>query len=193
MSVQALYVDPTGPYPRLLGAENCWGIDRNANYYAGPYPVVAHPPCGPWGKFRKAYKGGEGSADCAVYAIHFIRSFGGVLEHPVGSALWSHLNLPMPGAPADAWGGYSVQVRQVNWGHSCPKPTLLYICGAPRAEVVGYIKQQPARTHTHLIANNARARRIGAKIATRDMRFHTPLEFACFLIELARFSEKKSS
>lgn len=47
-SVSALFIDPTGYYPKLLGPENCWDVIRDARTYAGPHPVVAHPPCQLW-------------------------------------------------------------------------------------------------------------------------------------------------
>jgi hypothetical protein len=49
--VDALYVDPKGIYPRLLGPEHCWDEARDARTYAGPGPVVAHPPCQRWGRY----------------------------------------------------------------------------------------------------------------------------------------------
>lgn len=40
-----MYVDvKRGPYPAVPGVD-CWGLDRDATRYAGPYPVIAHPPC----------------------------------------------------------------------------------------------------------------------------------------------------
>lgn len=49
-SVCALFVDesPAGIYPRLLGADACYGESRDARTYAGPHSVVAHPPCNLW-------------------------------------------------------------------------------------------------------------------------------------------------
>jgi hypothetical protein len=46
--VAALYIDRRGPYPALVGASMCWTRERDARAYEGPWPVVAHPPCGPW-------------------------------------------------------------------------------------------------------------------------------------------------
>lgn len=48
MTVQALFVDPSGIYPKLLGMENCWDEARDARCYEGSDPVVAHPPCHLW-------------------------------------------------------------------------------------------------------------------------------------------------
>ena len=56
MPVAALYVDRLGPYPKLLGAENCWDESRDATTYPGPGPVILHPPCGPWGRLRHLCK-----------------------------------------------------------------------------------------------------------------------------------------
>ena len=89
--VAALYVDPIrGPYRALPGVER-WGWadvhqaglwDRDATAYDGPHPVIAHPPCGPWGLFAWRYKGGEGAKNCAIRAVQQVRRWGGVLEHP---------------------------------------------------------------------------------------------------------------
>ena len=48
--IAALYVAPNGSYIGLPGVD-AWTEARDARLYAGPHPVVAHPPCQRWGKF----------------------------------------------------------------------------------------------------------------------------------------------
>lgn len=138
-TVAALYVDILhGAYVGMPGVE-MWGFahkadgtkdprSRDARKYPGPYPVVAHPPCGPWGRFWWRYKGGEGDADCGIEAVEAVRKWGGVLEHPHHSGLWAAAELPKPG-DVDSYGGFTVAVNQVNYGHPTIKPTWVYCCG----------------------------------------------------------------
>lgn len=78
-TIAALYIDPKGPYPAIAGVD-CWDATRDARKYDGPYPVVAHPPCGPWGKLRHLSRNDDPSL--ALRAVEQVRRWGGVLEHP---------------------------------------------------------------------------------------------------------------
>ena len=46
-TVAALYVQKGGAYYDLEGVDP-WDEQRDARLYAGPHPVVAHPPCSRW-------------------------------------------------------------------------------------------------------------------------------------------------
>ncbi len=46
-TIAALYVATDGCYFGLSGVDT-WDQARDARKYAGPYPVVAHPPCQRW-------------------------------------------------------------------------------------------------------------------------------------------------
>ncbi len=182
--VDALYVDPKGPYPALLGADRCWDEARDARTYDGPGPVVANPPCGPWGRLTHLYKGAE--HECAPHAVQIVRKYGGVLEHPADSRLWTATGLPKPGADIDAYGGWTVRVDQVLWGHACVKPTWLYVVGCePFTPTPPY----PARQATHGIwyGRFERSGHVGPKLlgASKEIRRRTPRAFAMFLAELA--------
>lgn len=112
MPVAALYIDPRGPYPKLLGADRCWDETRDARTYAGPWPVVAHPPCGPWGRMSQFCKQ---DASSGLHALDVVRRFGGVVEQPAHSRLFDGLAV--------------VVCNQLAWGHACSKPTWLYVVG----------------------------------------------------------------
>lgn len=178
MRVAALYVDPRGPYPRMTGVD-AWDAARDARGYAGPGPVVAHPPCGPWGHLRALCRLQD--PDAAPAAVAQVRRWGGVLEHPVGSRLWGTLGLPRPGEPPDAWGGATIRVEQVAWGHACRKPTLLYMVGLDPDEARA--SARTGGTPTHAIAS--RARRGGLLAPSAAARRRTPPAFAEWLVGLA--------
>lgn len=87
--VAALYVETGGSYFNLEGVHP-WDAEADARTYAGPFPVVADPPCQRWGQLgAAAYArwGGEhnrpgNDAGCFKAALFDVRRFGGVLEHP---------------------------------------------------------------------------------------------------------------
>ena len=47
ITVAALYVAKGGCYYGLPDVDP-WDAERDARLYAGPHPVVAHPPCSRW-------------------------------------------------------------------------------------------------------------------------------------------------
>lgn len=122
-TVAVLYTDPAGPYPALT--PHWYDASRDARTYAGPHPVVAHPPCGPWGKL--AWRCTDQDPAHALHAVEVVQRYGGVLEHPVGSQLWRRCGLPLPGHGADKHGGYTLSIDQARWGHAALKPTLFYV------------------------------------------------------------------
>jgi len=179
--VAALYVDRLGPYPKLLGPEMCWDEKRDARTYAGPWPVVAHPPCGPWGRLKHLCT--KQARDLAPLAVEQVRRWGGVLEHPQASGVWKHCQLPKPGELPDAWGGRTIEVRQVDWGHGCIKPTWLYLVGVSRIGL-----SPPKRQPTHRMTNGPRgpSARTDLVRASAEIRRRTPEAFARWLISLAQ-------
>lgn len=190
MSVAALYVDTArGPYGSIPGVE-VWGyatrdgaqVDafaptRDARAYAGPHPVVAHPPCGPWGRFSWNYKGGEGAKECGPRAVAQVRAWGGVLEHPAHSGLWLDQGLPLPGE-VDAHGGWTMEVEQCDWGHPARKPTWLYIVGVTDAPLMPE-KREPTHVMVRLLRNGN-----GRPEVPKRERHITPPAFADWLVRL---------
>lgn len=134
--IAALFVLPDGPYANLPDVD-LWDESRDARLYAGPYPVIAHPPCERWGRY---WHGGpsakvrriKGDDDgCFKSALESVRRWGGVLEHPEASAAWHEYGLIRPPRTggwvvSDWFGGWSCCVDQGNYGHRAQKATWLY-------------------------------------------------------------------
>jgi hypothetical protein len=138
--IAALYVEAGGCYYGLPGVDP-WDEARDARLYAGPHPVVAHPPCQRWGRFwfggtnptSKRYQRGD-DGGCFAAALSAVRKWGGVLEHPAGSYAWREFGLnapPLNGCwvNADFEGGWTCCVDQGAYGHRARKTTWLYANG----------------------------------------------------------------
>lgn len=187
MIVAALYVLQDGPYSTLPKVD-LWDEARDARLYAGPHPVVAHPPCGRWGMFF--HKGGKAHAGlgddhgCFKHALACVDAYGGVLEHPWRSKAFGTFGLPRP--ERGAWhctleGGWVTEVDQGRYGHRAIKATWLYYVGAP----------PPALDWSHATHHPTVARRpgrtgVGCDALSRRQRAETPLLFAELLLRLAR-------
>lgn len=181
--VAALYVDPRGVYLGMPGVD-LWTYRRNAKHYEGPDPVIAHPPCGPWSRLK--FLCTKQDATCGPRAVDQVQKWGGVLEHPSASTLFKRCALPRPGDPADAFGGYTIAVRQVAWGHCCAKPTWLYLVGIPME-----VAQAGIRTgdeETHRVTNGSRGKTHLPRATAFEAR-GTPPAFAEWLVFLARQSQ----
>lgn len=173
--VVALYVDRLGPYPKLV--EDWYSEDRPAERYWGPLPIVAHPPCGPWGRMK--FLCTKQDPSCALHALEVVRRVGGVLEHPQHSTLWRHSSMPVPGAPKDKWGGYTVEVNQCDFGHRCKKATWIYIVRCTKKPLF-----PTHREFTHRITNGSRGDTTLPRVGSLEARL-TPVPFAKWLINLA--------
>ena len=101
--IAALYVESRGVYAGLPDVD-LWDRDRDARTYAGPWPVVAHPPGARWGRSwggnptqqpRLVLGDDEG---CFAAALDAMRRHGGVLEPPEASpAAFGFLTPPRAG------------------------------------------------------------------------------------------------
>lgn len=199
--IAALYVEKNGCYSNLPGVDP-WDESRDARRYAGPHPVIAHPPCQRWGRFwhgstRKPhqFKLGDDSG-CFAAALAAVNRFGGVLEHPADSHAWSHFGITKPLRGQHGWTaagcrGGTCYVEQGYYGHFSRKPTWLYAVGIDWPELKWGCGAQ--QLHPVALAKHGyeKARRIGmvAMIGGKDktkIRNATPLEFRDVLVSLAR-------
>ena len=203
MKVAALFVETDGVYYGLPDVEP-WDRWRDAREYAGPYPVVAHPPCERWGRFwhgstRKPhqYKLGD-DGGCFEAALRAVRKWGGILEHPADSHAWKAFALTPPNRAggwciADPFGGLACHVEQGHYGHFARKATWLYSYGTCATNFNLRWGRGEQRLHPTALAKHgyAKARRIGmvAMIGGKDkkrIRDATPAEFRDLLLSIAR-------
>lgn len=179
--IAALFVEPAprGVYQGLPNVD-AWDATRDARLYAGPWPVVAHPPCERWGRFwhgacathgKRFLKGDDGG--CFVAALAAVRSWGGVLEHPAGSSAWKVFGLSAPpraggwvaaGAP-NVRGGHVCCVDQGWYGHRARKATWLYAVGLPFLPDLTW-GHSPAR---HLVERMCKSERTATPPYFRDL------------------------
>ena len=178
MTVAALYVEHGGVYYGLDGVEP-WGLpERDAMEYEGPWPVVAHPPCTRWSKLAHIHQaagrftvGDDGG--CFRHALEAVRTYGGVLEHPEGTAAWAAFTLPRPALglwQRSICGGWVATVDQLAYGHRAQKRTWLYAFGCSSLPVIQLPSAEAEMT---------------VEFMGRDERRRTPPPFRDFLVDVA--------
>lgn len=211
--VAALYVLPDGPY---AGREDVdlWPESRDARLYAGPWPVVAHPPCARWGRY---WSGGPSAkvrrklgddAGCFVAALTSVRRFGGILEHPEASYAWPAFGLVKPPKAggwiaADILGGWTCCVEQGHYSHGARKATWLYaarIAGSilpeltwgPAEDKDRLRLDQGFRSREERIAAGRQGRCQAFRRQSHRQRTITPPPFAELLLSIARLANPQT-
>lgn len=202
MTVAALFVERGGVYWDLPGVD-AWDEARDARLYAGPHPVVAHPPCERWGRY---WSGGPSAKvrrekgddnGCFARAFTAVGQWGGVLEHPEASHAWDAFLITRP--PKDGgwvkvqpWGGYTCCVEQGHYGHRARKATWLYACLPEGAEppplIWGPSRGERLDEGFHSKAERDAARAAGVpprkRLSSKENR-RTPPAFRDLLISIA--------
>ncbi len=196
--IAALFVETNGVYFGLDGVDP-WDITRDARNYAGPYPVVAHPPCQRWGRY---WNGGPSTkvkrelgadAGCFEAAIRAVRKYGGVLEHPEASHAWDRFGLMRP-PKTGGWVrnevGWSCCIEQGHYGHRARKATWLYANVPNPPELIwGPSKGERLDEGFHSSEERRAARAAGIapikRLSTAE-NLATPVVFRDLLINLAR-------
>jgi hypothetical protein len=199
--VAALFVSPRGPYANLPGVE-LWDEARDARLYAGPWPVVAHPPCERWGRYWhggpsarvRRVKGDD--AGCFASALSSVRRWGGVLEHPAASSAWSAFGLKTP-PRAGGWvsaylgdPGWTCCVDQGHYGHLAQKATWLYAVGVDLEMLTWGKSSGGVRLdegfHSAEERRARRAQRAARQRLSKRECIETPIPFRDLLLGMAR-------
>ena len=197
--IAALYVEHGGVYYSLPDVDP-WGKARDARVYAGPWPVVAHPPCERWGRYWyggpsskvRRTKGDDGG--CFAAALAAVRRWGGALEHPEASAAWDAFGLNRPPrnggwVTADFDGGWTCCVEQGHYGHRARKATWLYVHGTdlPALRWGSSGTRERLEDGYHSAEERRRAVKTGVcQRLSKRQRAATPEPFRDLLLAMAR-------
>lgn len=119
-------------WARLYPWVNLLPPGSDACQFTGPGPIIAHPPCGPWGKLQSYCRQ---SREDGLKAIDLVHQFGGVIEHPLGSSLFADHGRP---------GSRIEHYRQGDFGHLAIKPTLLYWVFRPACRPLFRMPAEPS-------------------------------------------------
>lgn len=208
VTVAALYVQTDGCYYGLPDVDP-WDEARDARLYAGPWPVVAHPPCSRWCRLaglveaRWGYKRGD-DGGCFEAALRAVRTWGGVIEHPAYSDAFAQFGLPIPsgrGWQRGLCGGWSCHVEQWHYGHRAKKATWLYAFGVDQLPSLRWGKTPDNADAAYVTDGGGRVKRgraliswCGNHIKSGEKRKRlggkeacaTPLPFRDLLLSIAR-------
>lgn len=185
--ISALFVRADSVY-KTIGLD-CWDIDRNALLWPGGNPAIFHPPCRGWGRMRWFSKADEEEKMLAVWAVDQVRKWGGVLEQPGSSSLWSYCSLPQSGI--DNFGGFTMSVN-LNWfGFPAEKRTWLYIVGCGLKDIPPHPLSFDCITRT-VFASRSR-HKSGKKELNKSMRDKTPVAMAYWLYDICLIVQSKQN
>jgi len=194
--IAALYVEKGGCYAGLPNID-LWCEARDARLYAGPHPVVAHPPCSRWCRLaglveaRWGHKRGE-DGGCFHSALESVRKWGGVLEHPAYTDAFAAFGVPSPETGLPGWqrtldGGWITYVEQHAYGHPAKKATWLYAFGLddPPPLRWTFVRDNESTALVSWCGNHVKSGetrpRVGKKVASA-----TPIAFRDVLLDIAR-------
>jgi hypothetical protein len=191
--IAALYVQTNGTYFNRDDIDP-WDEERDARYYKGPYPVIAHPPCQLWGKMARvnyARWGGDhnkpgNDGGCFLSALNAVNKYGGVLEHPAYTYAWQEYKIQRPeiGKWINCNDYWVTEVWQSAYGHRANKATWLYYVG-PKPPSLNWNKL----VGTHQIGfQDKRGKDRNKPTLNKKEANSTPILFKDALISLAELS-----
>ena len=145
------FVSRNSEYKQHPGFD-AYDTERCASNVPDLTPAAFHPPCRLFSKMRGLSTAPASERSLAYFAVTHVQCFGGVVEHPCFSKLWSDMSLPAPGIIPDLHGGFTLSVNLHWFGFPARKHTWLYIVGCKPSDVPAYPLNFDAVTH--LVAHN---------------------------------------
>lgn len=159
---------------KSMDGVDCYDIDRDCRTFPGGMPIVGHPPCRSWSAYcAHQAKPLPGEKELGPWCVEQLRKWGGVLEHPAHSRLFTTCGLPMPGQKIGR--EQTIYVEQAQWGDTRQKKTWLCFFG------IDQIPELPPRVERDTTGDRRRW-----QLMSKNQRSATIPAFAEWLIEAAR-------
>lgn len=161
MQVAILCADTISNYFKIPDLD-IYTIERPAELFDGPGPVIAHPPCAQWSRMHAFANFSKDDLDTAAFCVDMVKEYGGLLEQPAGSSLFKYFGLKVTYSVDQSW-----------WGFPARKRTYLYSNGV-RLEPMPL----PGSLRKLKLSENMNAR----------MRSRMTLDFCQYLVDSVRLS-----
>lgn len=175
-TVGVLCVAGNSVYKTIPGVD-VWDKARDVRGFTGGMPVVAHPPCRTWSAYTAHQaKAPAGEKELGLLCADHLRRWGGVLEHPAHSRLFSAAGLPMPGQRIGDL--FTMLVWQAWWGYPMRKAT--WLCFS-RIDIRNLVL--PYRHHDSASGEGDRRRQ---QVMSHNQRSATHPALAEWLVQAAR-------
>lgn len=174
-------------YYRLLPDLDLYDLRRNALSTVSNTPAIYHPPCRSWGRLRQFAKTPSGEHWLAVWAVLRIWRYGGVLEHPAGSKLWTFMDLARPDQRYDSHSGFSVSLDQSWFGYPAKKNTWLYVVGCEISD----LPEMPLSFNAITKTVSSSKKRNVLKEMSHSERSRTTLQFNEYLVTVLNTIKSK--
>lgn len=177
MAHPVLFVCPESNYLKLNA--DCYGKYRNALNFPGRKVAIYHPPCADWSRLRGLSTFHPGRKWLALWSLIMVRRYGGVLEHPVGSRLFSDYIIK-PGHGIDEFGGFTVCLNMSWFGYSAVKPTFIYVVGLSPGELPIYPISFDALTK--VVGSGSSKNKL--PVMSKKDRSVSPISFCSYLLSV---------
>jgi len=179
------FISSKGYYPSLNC--DCFDINRNALTTSNYLPGVYHPPCKSWGKLKSFANFVPGEHYLGLWSFLRILRYGGVLEHPSGSYLFSKYIIPY--CKSVNYANCGVFSIDQNWfGAKFRKRTLIFYFGCNLIDIPSFPLSFNAITHSVSGSNKSSF----LKNSTHLERIITPLSLNLFLLSICDSIYNKS-
>ena len=177
MKIPVLFTESDSNY-KLFANLDAYDLERNAFTYSDRLPLIAHPPCRLFSRLRKFSTAPAQEKKCAFFALSKIRQFGGILEHPRSSLLWTTGNFDLSGN-VDSYGGFLRSVNLSWFGFPCQKKTMLYFVGISPSQLPAFPLCFDAITH-----QISSSKRKSLPEISKNSRSSTPVAMIAYFIQV---------